>query len=231
MGETIFMDMGAEAARKERAEREPVTAAEAQATLDDAVKFESELEKWRQGVLARMSPAGTLGLPALLDKRRLEYGIVDAAFRIQALYERIFIWQIADVMDELETYGEESRIVRADSAKLRARESAPRGIIISAGLKALDVLHSNGSGLGDIISLQYLAPFRRPIDRIDGKDVYMVVLNVGDLVGSEDVRARIVDGSVVLHRQVDNGRIKHAFVNNETGEMWHPEVPWTPADY
>lgn len=202
-----------------------ISASTARDILEDPVKFENELKSWVEAVKKRMSPKGKLGLPKLLDQRRLEYGLVDSLFRFQGVYDRIYVWQIDD--NDMENFGEGSRLVRSDITKKRDREQSPRGIIVTAGLRALDILHSNGMALGHIVRFQYLAPYRLPVEIIDGKGIHLVVLNVGDITASEDLRELTLDGTIEL--QVSDGQ--HRYFNKKTGELWDPKLPWTQADY
>lgn len=147
--------------------------------LNVARKIEGEWAK-------RVSPPGALGLPALLDERRIKYQIPDAAFARAAMLDKILLFQIP--MWEGDTYGD-TKIVMSQQGRKRQEEEAPRGIIISAGLEALDVLHANGCGLGHIVLFVRLSPWRVPYEMIEGHEVHLIPLRVGDLIADEDAAA------------------------------------------
>ena len=132
-----------------------------------------------------MAPPGTFGLPPLLEQRRLEYLIPNGAFAQRAIYDRMLLWQIPYYR---ERYGD-TRIMMSEQGKERNKNEAPRGIIVSAGLQALDVLHDHGSGLGNIVKFIRLAPWRLPCDMIGGKEEYPLILRAGDLIADEDLGA------------------------------------------
>ena len=61
---------------------------------------------------AKMSPKGALNLPALLDQRRLEWGIVDGVFMVAPVYDRVLVWQIREHKEE--TFIEGGKIIAPD---------------------------------------------------------------------------------------------------------------------
>jgi hypothetical protein len=167
---------------------------------------------------SRMSPPGTLRIPRLLDQRRLEYGITDAAFKEQPLFDRVYAYQIDQF--EGETFGD-TMIIRPDSSKDRDRRSAPRAIIVGAGLAALDALRSNGVDLGHIVSFLRLAPWSKRFDVIGGHEEHLLILRAGDIIGSEDLRAQLESSEVI--ERVENDQ--HVYVNRGTGAKLAPQMP------
>ena len=163
----------------------------AQAQQDKRLAIAKRLEEeWKKHV----APAGAIqGLPPLLEKRRLEYQIPDKAFSRTCMFDKILLFQIP--MWEDETYGD-TRIIMPEMGQERVEESAPRGIIVSAGLQALDVLHSHGSGLGHKVLYVHLSPWRVPFMMISGHELYLIPLRVGDLVADEDTAQGLLDGSL-----------------------------------
>jgi hypothetical protein len=71
----------------------------------DSRKLWERAERRALTIQKHMSLPGALGLPEKLDQRRLQYGIPDEAFAIQATFKRIFVKQIPDW--DGETYGPE----------------------------------------------------------------------------------------------------------------------------
>lgn len=173
---------------------------------------------------ARMAPPGALGLPALLEERRLKYGIPDGAFKQQALYDRLLVCQIPEW--EGDTYGD-TQILMPESGKKRMEESAPRGVIVSAGLLALDHLRSHGSDIGHIVKFVRLAPWRLICDMIGGHEFPLLVLRSGDLIADEDLAARLRAGSTKVAADAEHG---HHLVDGD-GVRMSPGKPYIPEDY
>ena len=175
-----------------------------------------------------MSAPGALGLPELLEKRRLEYSIVDQAFAQEAVFDRIYVWQIPRTGGE--TY-EGTLIIRPDQAKQREEDSCPRGIIISAGMKGLDNLRSNGLDLGHIVQFIRASPWRMPIGNIKGVEIPpLMVMRDGDLVSSEDLAAARRNGKVRTITVEVNGGIEHR-LQNADGTSTSVSMPWMSEDY
>lgn len=166
-----------------------------------------------------MSPAGALGLPELLDKRRLRYGIPDEAFQEQAIYDRIFVWGIEEKHQEGKTFGGTS-IIMPETSQKRLKHESTRGVLISAGLKALDSLRSHGVALGHIVGVVRLHPWHKSIGMFAGAhELYKLVLRDGDLVGSEDLGDLYRAGKVKT--EWDITRSQHVFID-DTGMEWDP---------
>jgi hypothetical protein len=141
------------------------------------VRSEKEL---RDAVRAKMSPAGALGLPELLDKRRIEHELPDSFWKFQPTFSSVHIYQ--PETPEMTPGG----IVLTDTTRDREQRSQPEGLLLAAGLKALDALRSHGVDLGHWITFVNLAPWAIVVDNIGGHDYYLRVLNAGDIRGSKD---------------------------------------------
>lgn len=189
--------------------------------LTAILERESHLERVARAIVEKMSPEGALKLPPLLEKRRLEFGIPDEAFKYQATFETILFWQ-------LHLEHEESSVTPGGIHKPETRhrgelQQSPRGIVVSAGLAALDVLRANGSGLGHIVNIMRQAPYRRAIANYAGLDVWIYSCNVGQIFADEDVGGEIFDGKKAI---VYSDKFKqHTFVNTETKEEMAPASP------
>jgi hypothetical protein len=151
----------------------------------------------------RMSPKGGLGLPALLDERRLEYDITDKAWDSQASFDRVYLYQITQIKDN--RYAG-SKIILADTTQARERNTAPRAIIVSAGLTALDQLRSHGIDLGHIVYFVVSAPYHVRYDVIEGKDEHLIIVNAGDICGSEDLANKIRDREAAVSWSDENNQ-------------------------
>lgn len=171
----------------------------------------------------RIAPAGTLGLPKLLDDRRLQYGVIDDAFKVQAAFDRVFVLPLES--EQGATYGN-TGILMPDTVRARKDAQAARGLLIGAGLLALDALRSNGIDLGHVVTFINNAPFMYEYGYLGGKRRYFLLMRAGDLCGSEDLAASMRDGTVRVGEEDDC----HVFVDTG-GRVWKPRDPWQGDDY
>lgn len=180
---------------------------------------------------ARLSPAGALGLSPLLDARRLEFLIPDAAFREQPVFDRILVFQVS--LHEGETYGDTAIVMPAVTQDAE-KHSNPRGILVSAGPIALDELRSNGVELGHVITFIKLAPFRLQVGTHGGKDDHLLLMRSCDVLASEDLAHDLRSGVVKLEEFVveKEGRkfITHVFRDTRRDGVMHPQQPVIPED-
>lgn len=194
-------------------------------TVDDAEAFDLATSQGRMlayraremtvAMKSKMSPLGSLGLSQLLDARRLEYGITDPAFSAQAAYDRVLAVQLSQF--EGETFGADSKIVMPDTVKEKELESTPRGLIISAGLRALDDLRSNGMDVGHIVHFVRFSPWRIRYDIVSGVQCFLMVLRSGDILASEDTAAQLKAGTLRLMTDRINDRLEHTYFGGEFG--------------
>jgi hypothetical protein len=146
----------------------------------------------------RMSPPGALGLPEKLEAARLKHGIPDGFFKYIAGFDRIFVFPL-DPFDQDEKIPGSS-LYRAQTTKQKDMQEGFRGVLISAGLTAMDRLMSHGYELGDIVMTNKNVPFARRMELLEGEPMFVLVMRDGDLAGNEtlqdDIRAgrrRVVD--------------------------------------
>lgn len=188
--------------------------------VNEAIRAEVE----RKSAARRARMSASLGLPPLLEHRRQHYGITDGAFRRRALYDRIMAYQIGNFEGQ-ETFGDTS-ILMPDTVKSRDKWTAPRAVIVSAGLKALDNLRSHGVDLGHVITFVRNAPWQIESDVIDGKTEHIVVLRDGDLVASEDTERLVRHQFLIETTDTDeDGNLFHLYEG-----CANPQQPWTPDD-
>lgn len=181
----------------------------------------ASMERMTAAIKKKMAPPGELRLPKLLEARRLEYGITDGAFRLQAAYDRILVFQLQEVHLMKGTFGEDSKILMPKAFEDSAERAAPRGIIVSAGLKALDELRTNGMDLGHIVTFNHVSPWRIETDIIEGKKMRLLVMHAGHIIGSEDTARMLREREIY----VDGAVTEHVYVNRGTGERPAPIVP------
>lgn len=172
----------------------------------------------------------SLGLGALVDKKRWQYGIPDMCFfAATAVYNKIYVAQIPEMGEESDNYSGTS-IVKPEVVKKRDLVEAPRGVIVSAGLQALDEMRSNGIDLGHTVGFTRQAPYRRKCGVIAGQPILLVQLLSGDITDSEDLGEMLRQRRCrVIAKPNDEGVAIHYFID-ENGKMWNPAEAVVPED-
>lgn len=146
-------------------------------------------ESIEQKLKESLKPSGYYNISELLDSRRLEYLIPNGAFECYPAFDKVFIWQLSTT--EGNTYSKGGSIIMPDQIIAAKRNTAPRGIIVSAGLKAMDSLYSTGIEIGHIVRFKKFAPFILEVDNIDGHALTVMVMRDGDVEASEDLSTQI----------------------------------------
>lgn len=154
---------------------------------NDLVKRQIVARSISEKLMASLKPRGYFNIPPLLDERRFIYGIPNGAFAQWPAFDKVYIYQVTT--KERSTYTDGGSILMPEARIAHERNTAPRGIIVSAGLQALDSLRSSGFDLGHIIRFKKFSPFIQPVDDIDGVELTVMVIRDGDIVGSEDLAA------------------------------------------
>lgn len=190
--------------------------------IDRAVNFDKEVARVAKKVKAKMSRRGSLGLPPLLEKRRLEHLIPDGAFRVQAAFERVLVYEIAPA--EQASIESGAGLIIPGTAKDKLRDSSPRGIIISAGLAALDALNTNGIDLGHIVLFTHYVIGTTPVEYIDGKELKIKIMQAGDITGSEDTALALRSGQL----KIVWNKEERCYVYRKTGKKGDPKLPIVP---
>lgn len=173
---------------------------------------------------AQMSPAGALKLTPHLDKKRLDHGIIDGCFDTCAEFDRILVYQLPA---SEHTFGNSGIIMPQASAKRVAQET-PKGVIVSAGLGALDVLKTSGQEVGDTILFIKQGMWRIVCGWVRHVEVHLMVLSVGDIVSNQDKAKRLREGDIrMLWLEETNEHV----VVDRFGKQFKPRSPWVGADY
>lgn len=197
------------------------------AVVDKAIAIEVQSAELAEKLGKAMAKPGRLkGIPPLLEKRRLRYGMPDGCFKRQCAFDRILVWQIGEA--EGETFSKDGKIVMPETSKARLKDSTPRGVIVSAGAKALDVLRTNGMDIGYIVNFIRFAVWNIEADVVEGRIYPLMVLRVGDIVASEDTREDMLRGD--LRIELDAESAAHCFVRGKRGKKIIPIEPWLPED-
>lgn len=211
---------------------------EGQASLDSILPDIPENADLRKKYIHRdseikkhMSPPGALKLSPLLEARRLQFGLTDGAFTKTAmLYDKVAIWQISEHQDE--TFIKGGIIVKSDWSDDRITRETPRGILVGAGLRALDILTSNGVALGHIVYFISSAPWRLELEVIAGARPRVLVMNAGDILSSEDLAQDLQKGQCAIETRGAPGTSPtHILVDTTTRAFWDPIQPWIPEDH
>lgn len=193
--------------------------------VDKAVNLDRAVEERIAALRKRMSPAKKMKLPELLERRRQEYSLTDGFFRVQAAFDRCYVYQIP--VFEHESYGD-GLIVRPETTRSREQNEAPRGVLVSAGLKALDAIRSNGMDLGHIVTFAHYVVGTMVVDMIDGIPCKVSVMNAGHISGSEDLRIALLEGRCRIEFDEETG--EHFYVWGKAKKGVKPIQPWTSDD-
>lgn len=121
----------------------------------------------------------------------------------EAVYDRVVVFSVPEDAASRDTYIAGGLIAKPENRKSHDQSVTPRGVIVSAGLGALDVMRSHGMDLGHMVWVARLSPWRHQVDKdADGRDIEFLFLRVGDIVGSETLLAQRTAGAVsVVHAQ------------------------------
>lgn len=164
-----------------------------------------------------------------MNKRLIEaakrYDIPRGAFKAQFAFDRVGIWQVSDD-DNAETF-KGTNLFKPEITKSKDRMSAPRGVLVGAGLNALDYLKTHGFELGDVIWVIRLSPWRREVDVVNGQTKYLLVARVSDLVANETLAERMKDGA---RYEWSDAFEEHVFVD-ESGKPFQRMDPAQSEDY
>ena len=186
----------------------------------------SEQEARSKERLSKMSPEGSLGLPEKLEALRWEHGITDGYFEPQCIWDRIFVFQTF-AFDKT-TFVPGGLIQMSQNDQKAERYSSPRGILIGAGLMALDALRSHGQELGDTVCFIQQAPWRMEVDRIAGESEWMLIFRVGDISGNFDLAKRL--RAKTSRVEYDEASAVHK-IRDPEGKLWTPQEPFIREDF
>ena len=207
-----------------------VTPEQAAGILRGEPRFQNLKEQIVQERERRLAPAGSMHLPELLDKRRLEYAIPNDVFELGAAFDKVLVFQVSE--EQKETVGDTS-IIMSDITKDRILKESPMGVICDAGLEARDVLLGNGMDVGHLIAIVKLAPFRKEAGTTHGHRHETMIIRVGDIIGSVDLARAKMRGDVRVvwdpeGGEKGNGAHRYMMRDPKTGDFslsYDPLVP------
>lgn len=140
----------------------------------------------------------------------------------EAAYDRIIVFSLPEAKAQRSTYIEGGMIEMTETRKAYEENVSPRGVIVSAGLGARDVLKSHGIGLGHVVWVARLSPWRHEVDRTaEGKDISFLFLRVGDVVGSETLMRQINKGLVTVECD-DQGNHHYVIMGGDAVPRFDP---------
>jgi hypothetical protein len=149
----------------------------------------------------------------LLKARLREYDV--PSWPGETPFARVLVYRIPDEAAASETFVPGGVIVKAETKRDVDIARSPRGIIVSAGLEAMDIMHDHGMALGDLVWIAPHSPYRFDFGKDEkGRSIEFYFLYVGDICLDEDVSARLADGTIKLATNTDG---KHVY--DWAGEM------------
>lgn len=164
-------------------------------------------------LLKHISPAGQMLLPELLDEKRVKHGIPDEAFRVQAVYDILYLVQLPS--EGGANFFDGGILVRPDTKRSYDDKTNPKGVIVSAGLIALDNIRSHGMDLGHTVYFQRLSPFQLEYAFIGGLPYRFTVVTSGDITGSVDLMNNLREGKLDIEKDID-GRHVYKDLSSQT---------------
>lgn len=143
-----------------------------------------------------LAPTERAVMTPLLAERMKQYDIVLP--RARPVYDRVFIYPLADKAQD-ETYAGTS-IIKPGTA--RDRFGASRGIVVKAGLGALEIMWSHGYEIGHVVLFARLSPWERAYEG-RGREHRVTILHAPEIVGSEDLEDDVLEGHAEIELLAD----------------------------
>lgn len=143
--------------------------------------------------------------PGPLLERCGMWGMPPFALKLMAPYHRVLIWQVhdEDMMewdDERKMWKSKAGILFTDAKQDAEQHRSSRGIVLSAGLRALGQLNTNNIQVGDYVRFIRLVPFRIPMrmshEAGAAETSRLVTCSAADVIASEDGQRRLYEGTV-----------------------------------
>lgn len=198
---------------------------EAAGILRGDPKFQNLKEQILEERTRRLAPAGSMNLPKLLDERRLRYAIPNDVFELGAAFDKVLVFQVSE--EQKETVGD-TGIIMSDVTRDRMLQESPMGVICDAGLEARDILLGNGMDVGHLVAIVKLAPFRKEAGTTHGHRHEVMILRVGDIIGSVDLARAKMRGDVQVVWDAEEQHHRYMMRNPETGEFTRSYDPLSP---
>lgn len=134
---------------------------------------------------------------SLLDDRIKEFNLPPCPY--QPAFDRFVLVTIPEPQAARDTFVEGGLLVTPESVRDRQKKASPRGVIVAAGLTAMDQLRGHGIGLGSIVWVARFSPWRHEVEKTkDGFSIEMMFLRASDVVGCEDTLKQLHDGELKI---------------------------------
>jgi hypothetical protein len=157
----------------------------------------------------------------LLESRLKEFGIQPCPY--QPAFDRVVVYKLPDDMSARDTYSKSGVIVKPDNVRARDKDVTPRGVLIGAGIGAMDYLRSNAIELGHIVWIVRLSPWQHVVEVDEnGREVGMAFLHAADIVGSEDLLQAIKSKKVRI-KVGDDGKHQYSVSDSAMPRFDPPE--------
>lgn len=155
----------------------------------------------------------------MLEARIKEFDI--PRWPYAACFDRVIVWTLPEAKAKRDTYIPGGHIHMPERVKQAIEDESPRGVLVSAGLTGRDYLASHGMGLGHVVWVARLSPWRHEVERdSQGRDIRFLFLRAGDLCGSEDTLKWEAEGRIQV---VTDAEGKHHYVfDGETRPRFDP---------
>jgi len=144
----------------------------------------------------------------------------------EAAYDRIVVFSVPEAKAARDTYMEGGLIAKPQTKMAAEKNETPRGILVSAGLGARDYLRSHGMGLGHMVWVARLSPWRHEVDRTEKDGVIeFLFLRAGDVVGSETLQQYIREGKVKVtlsSEGEDRGQHRYQYLDGDVAPRFDP---------
>ncbi len=197
--------------------------------LIDEVKanLEKEAVAEQAAFLEKMSPPGSLNIPPLLEEKRWAWLIPDAAIEAGrgCAFDRILVRQIPMLSktrgDKFDTHFGGGLIAKSEKSREVDERAAPRGVIVGAGMTALDSLRSHGYDIGHTIMFLKNTVHRVQCDMIASQWQWLSVCHIHDIIHSEELAAALKSGRGKIARDLKG---LHHYVGSD-GEPRRPIAP------
>jgi len=170
-----------------------------------------------QGFIARMKEHGYLNLARKVQEHSIPPWPGEVPFW------RILVYRIPDEFSANEKVG---RIYKPTTTLDLQKNRSPRGIIVSAGLAAMDSLRDHGMKIGDMVWISPNCVYRVETGRNEKGSIEFFFAYVGEIVLNEDIPERLTSGEIKLEREGRNHiyRWRDDLVSSNTEDRKDPPV-------
>lgn len=151
----------------------------------------------KESTAAKLPSAYDFLMPRLLKDRIREYDI--PPWPGQATFDNILVYQVPDKASTRLTVAKDSHLVLPEMTVDMKKNMSPRGIIVSAGLRAMDIMRDHGMKLGEMVWYSPYVIHRYDVDRVEGKNILFFFMTIADVKTSEDIPQRAVDGELKVY--------------------------------